>query len=92
VARDLAEQLPAPKSLFQWSRAAMLAVFPAEGEEERLRSRIGEALKGFSPERRVLVAGRTAIVLCPHRWLVLAGEDLESLQKTVSRIEEFAAS
>lgn len=67
---DLARRLPAPKRLFRWSVASLLALLdPAAGGD--LRGQVRHVMQVLPLERKLEMGNRVAVIAQPVRWALI---------------------
>jgi GGDEF domain-containing protein len=67
---DLARRLPAPKRLFRWSVASLLALLdPNAGGD--LRVQVRNAMQALPLERKLEMGNRVAVIAQPVRWSIV---------------------
>jgi GGDEF domain-containing protein len=67
---DLARRLPAPKRLFRWSVASLLALLDPNPAGD-LRVQVRQAMQALPLERKLEMGNRVAVIAQPVRWSII---------------------
>ncbi len=81
---DLARRLPAPKRLFRWSVASLLALLDPNPAGD-LRVQVRNAMQALPLERKLEMGNRVAVIAQPVRWSII---DLGQAESAASVIEQ----